>query len=67
MKIQRSNFVGAIWNEATQREQLNGDPETAGWRLHNEMYEIKWLEGDQLPAFLQEILFSEDVIDEGDQ
>ena len=64
MKIQRCNFVSGIWNQATQREI--GDPETAGWKLHNEMYVINWFEGDQLPTSLQEILFTEDVIDESE-
>ena len=42
-----------------------GDPETAGWRLHNKIYE-KWFERVQLLASLQEILFNEDVIDESE-
>ena len=61
-KIQRCNFVYGIWNQATQCGQLIDDPQTAGCRLHNQIFEINVFEVDQLPASLQEILFAEDLV-----
>ena len=56
-KILRTNYVAALWKNATQPTPTASNPLENGWQLSDDgSYEFTWYDGDQMPDKVPEIL-----------
>ena len=61
-KILRTNYVAALWKNATQSTPTASNPLENGGQLSDEgSYEFTWYDGDQMPDKVAEILGVDDI------
>jgi hypothetical protein len=69
-KILRTNYVAALWKNATQPTPTASNPLENGWQLSDDgSYEFTWYDGDQMPDKVAEILGVDEIspADESDE
>ena len=48
----RANFVAKLWKSINQAVPIQSNPVGNGWLLKDNVYQIHWYEGDQIPRNL---------------
>ncbi|GFW37609.1 uncharacterized protein TNCV_4028051 [Trichonephila clavipes] len=65
-QFRRANYIISLWINAHMKGICIFSPENNGWILEDNQYHFKWFDGDQLSAFVCELLQDESEVDTKD-
>ena len=57
-KLKRTKYICSIWNDATMAHPPLFNADEWGWKLEDDSYRIKWIEGDMSPTSIIEVAYN---------
>lgn len=60
----RSHYIATVWGNAEKKIPTELKPDECGWKKDNSSYDFCWFEGEQMPAFIKDVIIN--VIAEND-